>query len=282
MPRANPHGRTGARTGDDWYCGVCGPVREPCSECGRIRPIHTRDRDGKPRCVACPPDGGCDPLERAARRDNRRRRGPVDGRRRRSRKEGGPAVRAPPSACLGVAGPARVAHRRRRRRPDTIVLRLIDTLCDSGASMIVRPPCPRCGRIVHLHRRIDGKWLCRDCTAKSRAQPCGRCGAVREAATRDEQGRPLCAHCLITDPANHETCVECGRRRPVQVRTPDGPLCGKCVPRPVLTCAVCGRTGPGVISKVTGKPWCSACKQTWIRVPTGKPLSRIGLRTFGG
>ena len=70
--------------------------------------------------MACPPDGGCDPLERAPRRDNRRRRGPVDGRRRRSRKEGGPAVRAPPSACLGVAGPARVAHRRRRRRPDTI------------------------------------------------------------------------------------------------------------------------------------------------------------------
>ena len=65
MPRAKPHGRTSARTGDDWYCGVCGPVREPCSECGRIRPIHTRDRDGKPRRVACPPDGGGDPLERA-------------------------------------------------------------------------------------------------------------------------------------------------------------------------------------------------------------------------
>jgi hypothetical protein len=149
--------------------------------------------------------------------------------------------------------------------PTRSVLRLIDTLCDAGESMIVRPPCPRCGRIIHLHRRIDGKWLCRNCTAKSRAQPCGRCGAVREAATRDQQGQPLCAHCLITDAANHETCVECGRLRPVQVRTPDGPLCGKCVPRPVLTCAVCGRTAPGVISKATGKPWCLACKQRWIR-----------------
>ena len=86
-----------------------------------------------------------------------------------------------------------------------------------------------------------GKWLCRNCTAKSRAQPCARCGAVREAATRDEHGRPLCPHCLITDPANHETCVDCGRRRPVSLRTADGPLCGKCVPCDALTCAVCGQ-----------------------------------------
>ncbi|HYP92209.1 MAG TPA: hypothetical protein VER34_03300, partial [Mycobacterium sp.] len=59
------HLRTLQRRGDEWYCGVCGPVREPCGQCGRIRPIHTRDRDGQPRCVACPPDGGRDPLELA-------------------------------------------------------------------------------------------------------------------------------------------------------------------------------------------------------------------------
>ena len=59
------HLRTLQRRGDDWYCGVCGPVRESCGECGRIRPIHTRDRGGKPRCVACPPDGGRNPLELA-------------------------------------------------------------------------------------------------------------------------------------------------------------------------------------------------------------------------
>jgi hypothetical protein len=59
------HLRTLQRRGDDWYCAVCGPVREPCGQCGRIRPIHTRDRNGKPRCMACPPDGGRDPLELA-------------------------------------------------------------------------------------------------------------------------------------------------------------------------------------------------------------------------
>ena len=209
------HLRTLQRRGDDWYCGVCGPVREPCGECGQIRPIYTRDRDGNPRCVACPPDGGRDPLELA-----------VD-------------VIAAADAALStdVAAAAvrlaapRSGHRHQlawalQDRPELLtgagaeapirsVLRLIDSLCDAGASAIIRPPCPRCGRIIHLHRRIDGKWLCRNCTAKSRAQPCARCGAVREAATRDELGRPLCAHCLITDPANRETCVQCGRRRPV-------------------------------------------------------------------
>ncbi|HME74265.1 MAG TPA: hypothetical protein VKI00_00985 [Mycobacterium sp.] len=259
------HLRTLQRRGDDWYCGVCGPVREPCGQCGRVRPIHTRDRDGNPRCVACPPDGGRDPLELA-----------VDV-----------IVAADAALSTDVAAAAvrlaapRSGHRHQlawalQDRPELLtgagaeaptrsVLRLIDTLCDVGASAIVRPPCPRCGRIIHLHRRIDGKWLCRNCTAKSRAQPCGRCGAVREAATRDELGRPLCAHCLITDPANRETCVQCGRRRPVQVRTPGGPLCGKCVPRSVLTCAVCGRTAACVVSKATAKPWCFACKQRWIR-----------------
>ena len=138
--------------------------------------------------------------------------------------------------------------------PTPSVLRLIEALCNAQASAIVRPPCPRCGRIIHLHRRIDGKWLCRNCTAKSRAQPCGRCGTLREAATRDTHGRPLCPHCLVTDPANHETCIGCGRRRPVQVRTPDGPLCGKCVPRAVLTCAICGRTATCVVSKATDNP----------------------------
>ena len=203
-PVCGKHLRTLQRRGDEWYCGVCGPVREPCGECGRIRPIHTRDRERKPRCMACPPDRGRDPLELA-----------VD-------------VIAAADAALStdVAAAAvrsaapRSGHRHQlawalQDRPELLtgagaeapirsVLRLIDSPCDAGASAIIRPPCPRCGRIIHLHRRIDGKWLCRNCTAKSRAQPCARCGAVREAATRDEQGRPLCAHCLITDPANRE------------------------------------------------------------------------------
>jgi hypothetical protein len=259
------HLRTLQRRDDQWYCGVCGPARQPCGQCGRTRPVATRDRDGQPRCVACPPDGGHDPLQLAVEVIT----------------STDPAVPTDVAAAAVRLAAPRSGHRRQLawalvQRPELLtgtgaeaptpsVLRLIEALCNAQAGAIVRPPCPRCGRIIHLHRRIDGKWLCRNCTAKSRAQPCGRCGAVREAATRDTHGRPLCPHCLITDPTNHETCVGCGRRRPVQVRTPGGPLCGKCVPRAVLTCAICGRTAACVVSKATDKPWCLACTQRWIR-----------------
>ena len=75
--------------------------------------------------------------------------------------------------------------------PVPSVLRLIDKLCDAGARTIIHPACPRCLRVIHLDRPINGQWLCRNCMAKSRAQPCSRCGAVREAATRDEHGRAV-------------------------------------------------------------------------------------------
>ena len=114
--------------------------------------------------------------------------------------------------------------------PVPSVLRLIDGSVDAGATGIIRPPCPHCGRVIALVKPRDGLRLCRNCVARSRAVPCSRCGVVRETATRDEHGQPLCPYCLITDPANQETCTGCGRRRPVSVRTPDGPLCPACRP----------------------------------------------------
>lgn len=257
--------RTFHRRGEDWYCGVCGPVREPCSACGKFRRVRCRDRQGRPRCAQCPPDDGHDPVDLIT--------GIVTG--------VDPTLSADQVAeAVSVAVP-RVGQRQRlawvlQDRPDLLtgagaeapvpsVLRLIDTLCDVGAQTITHPACPGCGRVIHLHRPIGGQWLCRNCVAKSRAQPCSRCGAVREVATRDEHGQPLCPYCLINDPANLEDCVDCGRRRRVSVRTPDGPLCEACRPVKVMNCSICGREAPCYISQATGKPWCEACRQRWAR-----------------
>jgi hypothetical protein len=136
-----------------------------------------------------------------------------------------------------------------------------------SAKGIVRPPCPHCGRVIPLVKPRNGLRLYRNCVARSRAEPCSRCGTVREAATRDEDGRPLCPHCLITDPANQETCADCHRRRPVSIRTPAGPLCPSCRPWQVATCGICGREAPCVTSQATGEPWCGACKQRRARCP---------------
>ena len=161
------------------------------------------------------------------------------------------------------------------RAPIPGVLRLIDELCGAGAQALTRPACPRCQRVMHLYRRIGGQWCCRACVASARAQPCARCGAVREAATRDEHGRPLCPTCLITDPANQETCAKCGRRRPVSTRTADGPVCPACRPWKMLTCSICGEHAPCLISKTTGTPWCRACKQRWARCTRCGSTARV-------
>jgi len=257
--------RTLQRRGQDWFCGVCGPRREPCAVCGQTRPVNLRDRDGRPRCVQCGPEGGRDPVDVVVDVVTA-----VD-----------PMLPADVviDAVHGAVARGAQRHQLARAltdRPDLLtgagaeapvpaVLRLIDKLCQAGAASIVRPPCPHCGRVIPLVKPRDGLRLCRNCVAKSRAEACSRCGALREPATRDEHGQPLCPHCLITDLANQETCIDCGRRRPVSARTPEGPLCPSCLPWKVLTCGICGRNAPCVISQTTSKPWCRACKQRWVR-----------------
>lgn len=135
--------------------------------------------------------------------------------------------------------------------------------------------CPRCRWVMRLYRRIGGQCCCRTCVAATRAQPCARCGVVREAAIRDEAGRPLCPYCLITDPASHEVCAGCGRRRPVSVRSPDGPLCPACRPVKTMTCSICGRDAVCYLSKTTGQPWCEAYKQRWARCSRCGSTARV-------
>jgi len=55
--------RTLQRRGEDWYCSVCGQVREPCAACGQFRRASRRDRAGRPRCAECPDDDTRDPVE---------------------------------------------------------------------------------------------------------------------------------------------------------------------------------------------------------------------------
>jgi hypothetical protein len=257
--------RTLQRRGQDWYCAVCGPRPRRCAACGQDRIIASIDRQGRPRCGGCPDQDGPEALVVLAavvhRLDPSLPASAVHAAARRvfarpaKLRQLAWVVEDRPELLTGAGAEA----------PIPAVLRLIDELCDASAQTITRPACPRCRRVIDLHRRIGGQWLCRNCVAKSRAQPCSRCGTVREAATRDTRGQPLCPHCLITDPANQEPCIGCGRRRPVSVRTADGPLCPACRPIKTMTCSICGRSASCWISKTTGQPWCLACQQRWAR-----------------
>ncbi|WP_218022510.1 hypothetical protein [Nocardia amamiensis] len=260
--------RTIQRRGDNWYCRVCGPVPEPCAGCGVLRPVAWRDRDGGPRCKACPPDDDRDPIDIITAviaaidptlpenliADAVKAVSPQLGPRRRLAW----TLEDHPELLTGAGANA----------PIPSVLRLIDRLCDAGSATVIHPACPACGRTIHLHRPIKGKWLCRNCTAKSKAQPCARCGVLKEPAFRDENGQPLCPNCLQRDPANHEPCSGCGRLRPVALRTADGPVCGSCRTETIQRCSICGTTAPCSISVATSQPWCRACRQRWIRCST--------------
>jgi hypothetical protein len=271
--------RTQQRRGEDWYCGVCGPVREPCTACGEIRPVNSRGRDGKPRCHRCPPGDGRDPValitEVVAGVDPSLPAGTVAAAAMSAVPRPGQrlplawALQDRPGLLTGDGAEA----------PVPAVLRLIDRLCDAGARAVVHPACPGCGRVMHLHRPIGGQWLCRNCVARSRARPCCRCGRAREPAARDVGGTPLCANCLVNDPVNLEVCVNCGRRRVVNTRSPDGPLCSGCPPLPVLECSVCGRRRPCGISRLTGLPWCPPCQGLLARCGTCGLVGPVGSGT---
>jgi hypothetical protein len=253
------------RRGQDWYCGGCGNPRASCASCGKDRFIVSRDRHGRPRCERCPDRDERDPLsiltQVITRLDPSLTTETINAAARRVFSQHihllrlAWAIEDNPTLLTGAGAHAPLAG----------VLRLIDELRKAGTQTITRPACPGCRRIIGLHRRINGQWHCRNCVAQSRAQPCSRCGALREPAIRDEHGRPLCPYCLITDPTNQETCRSCGRRRPVSVRTPQGPLCPTCRPSKTMSCAICARQAPCVISKTTGQPWCYACQGRWAR-----------------
>lgn len=252
------------RRGSRWYCSPCFDRRLACASCGNVRQVASRDRHGQPRCCQCPDQDTRDPREVLTEVITAADPGLA-----------GDAVTAALEATV-----VKPAHLQKlawvlqespalltgggAEAPFPMVLRLIDALCDAGATRIARPACPRCGRVVALSKLAGGLRVCRGCCARARAVPCGRCGTVREPAARDEQGRPVCPHCLSTDPANLERCVRCGRRRPVSTRTPDGPVCPACLPRHIVACAVCGQARPGMVSKVSGQPWCRSCARSWV------------------
>jgi hypothetical protein len=253
------------RRSEHWYCSPCVTHPKVCAGCGQQRQVASRDRRGRPRCNKCPDQDAREP--RAALVEI------ITGI--------DPDLSAQAVAAAIEQTVIKPAHLQKlvwafQQAPDLLtgggakapfpmVLRLINALCDAGATHIQRPACPRCRRVVTLSKQRDGLRICRNCCARANAVACGRCGTVREPAARDADGRPLCPYCVAKDPANLEECVRCGRRRQVSTRVPDGPLCPTCTPPNIATCSVCGRTGPCLMSKTTGQLRCRSCSRRWAR-----------------
>lgn len=252
-----------SRRGAERICDPCAArARDQtttCSACGRQRRATHRDRHGQPRCRDCPPQPEPDPLRRisaiVARLEPALPPAQVA-----AAIQGAAAT---PAACrrlawaleaepglltgAGASGPPAVG-------------RLIAELGRAGATRVIAPVCPRCGRAVRLAQVDGGQRICAACSQRLRATPCAGCGAVRPPATRDADGRPRCSRCQQADPANLELCAGCGRRRPVSRRTTHGPRCRACWRAPVAVCSGCGRTRPCYQVR-SGAPRCERCSR---------------------
>ena len=114
------------------------------------------------------------------------------------------------------------------------VLRFISALVKAGAVAVVEPPCPRCGRRKQLSALVDGLRLCAGCVKKARALRCGRCGAVRSPARRNDNGQPICQNCWRRDPRSWKPCARCANCRRVAAITGAGPVCQSCRPGPAV------------------------------------------------
>jgi hypothetical protein len=123
------------------------------------------------------------------------------------------------------------------------VLRFISALVKAGAVAVVEPPCPRCGRQKQLSALVDGLRLCAGCVKKARALRCGRCGAVRSPARRNDNGQPICQNCWRRDPRSWKPCAKRGNCRRVAAITGAGPVCQSCRPGPAVACSICGSAG---------------------------------------
>lgn len=263
------------RRGDDWLCSPCFVHPQVCAGCGQERHVVFRDRHGRPRCGQCPDHISEDPLAALVAIVTS-----ID-----------PGLTAQAAVTAISATVVKAGHINKlamvlaatpgllngdgARAPFPMILRLIDNLCDNGAIIICRPACPRCSRVITLSKQLDDVRVCRNCYARARAVACARCGTVREPATRDGQGQPLCPNCLIDDPINREECVSCGRQRKVSQRGVDGPLCPTCVPKTISTCSVCDRTRPCRISTITGQPWCANCSHSWATCSSCRTLALV-------
>ena len=253
------------RRGAEWFCSPCFTRPQVCAACGKERQVAFRDRLGHPRCARCQDQDLGDPvvalvdlvttLDPGLSPDEVRSALAATVQKAAHVQKLLWALEKNPALLTGEGAKA----------PFPMLLRLIDALVGTGATVVRRPACPRCGRIVTLSKQLDGLRICRNCCALAHAVCCSQCGAIREPATRDPDGRPLCPFCLVNDPINREECVSCRRRRRVAARGDDGPRCQACLPTTVATCSVCGREAACRTATTTGRPWCSACARSWAR-----------------
>lgn len=138
------------------------------------------------------------------------------------------------------------------------LIRLIGVLVEAGHVGLVAPRCVRCGTAARdMPGVCDGGRICLSCYRQANKQPCARCGRVTKAAYRRPEGL-ICQSCRDAEPDSQGICTVCGHHRPLRLGRDGQRRCPSCVPRPLRTCASCGRSA--IANAITADgPLCAQC-----------------------
>ena len=269
-----------ARTGT---AGSAISAREPCAGCGDTRPDEPRaTATGRPRCAKCSDLDDRDPVTVIHELS------PSSTRTSTCTIVAAAVHRCASAAAyqqqtgLGAAGRSRAARPETgTSRPLRAVPRLDRAAARRRVAGIVRPTCPGCGGSCASTSRSTerGSAAPASHTPASRSARAAAPAASRSPATSD--GRPVCANCFITDPANLETCLGLRAPPPGRTRAPRTGRSARPAPRSrSLTCSICAATTPCGISRTTGRPWCPACQRRSARCSAAAATRAIAAGTL--
>ncbi|GAB2711476.1 hypothetical protein [Kitasatospora kifunensis] len=122
------------------------------------------------------------------------------------------------------------------------VLHLARLLADGPAPGVVRPGCLHCGQKEELVHLVPDGRLCRRCYRLGRTDSCVNCGRVRPVHSRDETGGAWCTSCNRSGGGAMVACLQCGR---IRKTTPsdtamEEEACGRCSGPTTRRCTDCG------------------------------------------
>ncbi len=121
--------------------------------------------------------------------------------------------------------------------------------------------CSICGNLARVHKKVDGKAICRKCY-KQPIHTCSICNKQSSAAVKLSIAEFVCDSCYIKHYRNKQICSICGKSELLAINSIDKKVCIKCYSSPNNLCSRCGRSieSPYVLN---GAHVCSRCYENF-------------------
>jgi hypothetical protein len=155
-------------------------------------------------------------------------------------------------------------------------------ICNRCAERRRHRPCARCETVRVIHSLRPESGVCGPCRAKEpdAREQCADCGRFMLPGRRLPDGTSLCQRCM---PRTLQPCCRCGRRKRVNARSADGPVCGACYSSAPRVCGICGTLALIMARATDSQPdTCRPCLRRRVKQCSVCGRHRPGRHTHGG